>query len=117
MCYFWSTLKCNYPLIKHSGMWKCIIAKLGVAIGKYSIYPTNSHVKTKFFFIARGLDIIASQLENGAKAEKKKNTSNLWQFGIFSIKAIPWQILNLIEGAFQVFEGGELLPQTLVRFH
>jgi hypothetical protein len=46
-------------------------------------------VKTKKFFIARGLDIIASQLENGAKAEKKKNTSNLWQFGIFSIKAIP----------------------------
>jgi hypothetical protein len=59
-------------LIKHSGLQKCTIVRLGVDVKKYSIHPTNSHVKNEKFFAARGLDIVAIQLENGGKAEREK---------------------------------------------
>ncbi len=76
-------------LITHSKMQKCI-----VVIGQYSICSTNSHVKNEKLFVAKGLDTVVAQLENVCKAKSKKNTSNLWQFGIFSNKAIPRQILK-----------------------
>jgi hypothetical protein len=76
-------------LIKHSGMQKCTIARLGVVIRQYCICPTNSHVKNEKLFATRGLDTVGVQLENGVKAERKKKPSNLWQFGIFLNKAVP----------------------------
>ncbi len=75
--------------IKHSRMQKCTIVKPKVVIGQYSIFPTNSHVKNEKLFVARALDTFVVQLENGGKVERKKKTSNLWQFVIFSNKAIP----------------------------
>jgi hypothetical protein len=53
-------------------MQKCTIIRLGVVIGQYSIFPTNSHVKNEFFFVARGLDTIVIQLKNGDKVEREK---------------------------------------------
>jgi D-lyxose ketol-isomerase len=64
-------------------MQKCTIARPKVVVGKYSICPTNSHVKNEKLFVARGLDTFVVQLVNGGKVERKKKTSNLWQFGIF----------------------------------
>jgi len=59
-------------LIKHSRMRKCIIAKPKVVMGQYFICPTNSHVKNEKLFVARGLDTVVVQLENGGKAKRKK---------------------------------------------
>jgi hypothetical protein len=64
--------RCNYPLIKHLGMWKCTITRLEVAIGKYSICPTNSHVKNEKLFTARYLDTVATQLVNGGQGKEEK---------------------------------------------
>jgi len=60
-------------LIKHSGLQKCTIARLGADVRKYSICPTNSHVKNKKLFAAKGLDMVAIQLESGGKVEREKN--------------------------------------------
>ncbi len=65
-------------LIKHLGMQKCTIARTGVVVGQYSICPTNSHVKNEKLFVAKGLDMVDVQLENGGKVERKKSTSNFW---------------------------------------
>ncbi len=117
MCHFWSTLRCNYPLIKHLGMWKCTITRLGVAIGKYSICPTNSHVKNEKLFTTRDLDTIAIQLVNGGQGKEKKKVhpicGNLASSQIKPSYDKFWTNWR----AFQVFKGEELLLQTLVWFH
>jgi len=77
-------------LIKHSGMWKCTIVKLRVTIGQYYICRINSHVKNEKLFDAKGLDMVVIQLENGGKAERKKNTSNLWQIGLINLIQFPF---------------------------
>jgi hypothetical protein len=59
-------------LIKHSRMQKSTITRLGVVVGRYFICPTNSHVKNEKFFVAKGLDMVVAQLEDGGKAERKK---------------------------------------------
>jgi hypothetical protein len=46
-------------------------------------------VKNEKLFVAKGLDTVVVQFENGGKVERKKSTSNFWQFGIFSNKAVP----------------------------
>ncbi len=77
-------------LIKHSGLQKCTIVRLGlVDVRKYSICPTNSHVKNEKLFAAKGLDMVAIQLENGGKAEREKKYI---QFGIFLNKVVPTNI-------------------------
>jgi hypothetical protein len=81
-------------LIKHSRMRKCIIVRLGIAMGQYSICPTNSHVKNEKLFVAIGLDMVVVQLENGGKAKRKKKYIQFVAIGIFSNKAIPRQILK-----------------------
>lgn len=70
-------------LIKHSRMQKCTIARPKVVVGKYSICPTNSHVKNEKLFATRGLDTIDVQLENGGKVERKKKYIQfvaIWHF-------------------------------------
>jgi hypothetical protein len=71
--------------IKHSRMWKCTIVKPRVAIGQCYICPTNSHVKNEKLFVAKGLDTVVVQLENGGKAERKKSTSNLWKISLVNL--------------------------------
>lgn len=56
-------------LIKYLRVEKCIVAKLGIAIGAFFFNPTNAHVKNEKLYASTWKDTIATyvQMQEGVR--------------------------------------------------
>jgi hypothetical protein len=61
-------------LIKHLGLRKCIVTRVGVVVGAYYVNPNNAHVKNEKLYASTWQNIIADLVEKAGKVEKKCNS-------------------------------------------
>jgi hypothetical protein len=87
--------------IKHLGMRKCTIARPKIIVGQYFICPTNSHVKNDKLSIAKGLDIVDVQLENGGKVERKKKYIQFVAIWHLLKQGCPMKDFERLKGLFK----------------
>jgi len=59
-------------LVKHYGLKKCIVAKLGFVVGQFYSCPINTHVKNEKLVTSIGCNTILVQFHNEGNVERKK---------------------------------------------
>jgi hypothetical protein len=83
-------------LVKHYGLKKCIVVKLGFVVGQFYSCPTNTHVKNEKLVASIRCNTIIVQFHNEGKVEKKKKKYHhkfIGFMGLFQICAksvISW---------------------------